>query len=149
MGKYNSKTTEIWCVRCCKLRKVSKSNGKYCSTLCRNNERNYRIYKGLTYSKFKGSRNALKEYYAQCDIPLLISFPFRDELNEFDNLLKTNNMSKSWKQEYGNYILYYFENLKVDKFELYYNEIKNKSSQITITQFEATSGLVRKGYRKC
>src|ERR1035437_3118109 len=134
--KYNSKTTKISCVSCNHDREVSKSNAKYCSTLCRVNERNYRIEKGFTYFVFKGSEKELKEFYNKYNI-FLLSFPFKNDLHEFETIIKTNNLTKSLKHEYGNYILYYFDNLKVDKYELFYNKSKYDALKVIEAKFNA------------
>ena len=117
--KYNSKTTEINCIRCKKKFISRRNDSKTCSKLCRVQEGLERKEKGYIHLMVNGTKKNLIDFYTKISRGAGFSHFFNDD-NEIRSAIRTNDNSKTWKLEAKEFRLAFFPNNKKKPFELYF-----------------------------
>lgn len=125
-NKLTRKTSVIKCINCNKNQKVTRTDAKYCSDLCKKRESLFRIEKGYTFKIGKELNNDLIAFYNERPFQLHPN-PFTKEIKVLIGTKKPDQMTLPWKYEFNNFILYYFPHLKKNKFNLFYNEKSKKT----------------------
>lgn len=124
--KRSRKTSRIWCVNCEKFQNRERCNAKYGSDLCKKNESDLRIKKGYTYEIEDELKKGIIEFYN--DRPRQVhENPFKKEIKEFLLTKKTEGISLAWRHEFDGFILYFFPNQKLKKYDIFYNEKRKKA----------------------
>lgn len=123
--KHNAKTTKIKCVRCEENKIRKRRDAKYCSDLCKVQERLYRIEKGFIKLIVNELEKGLKAFYNE--VQFQHKNPFIKELQDLEETNTPINYNMPFKLEFKDFILYYFSNKRFKKFEIHCNnEIYNK-----------------------
>ena len=121
--KHNSKVTIINCLRCCKAFRSMRNDAKFCSALCRVQERNFRVENGLEYWVFTGSGQNLKSFLLKHN-ELRFNFGFSEDYDDIKCFAEQNDMSKSWKFHSSGFVVYYSPSNKKSPYEMYFNQQK-------------------------
>jgi hypothetical protein len=123
----NSKISKIKCLHCFHIEVVYRNDAKYCSTLCRVQESNFRKEKGLTFLLFEGIEEKLQKFYERFSNILQIN-PLYKDIFEIEKIKNKNatNVIQSWKHEFQDFIMYYFVNVKSKPYQIFCNEQKYK-----------------------
>ena len=123
-SKQNSKTTKIVCFRCGKSQKVLRNDTKFCSDLCRVQERNFRLENGYSKSLFEGKENELRECYGVPPSLFKVNNPLVDDFYVIKYFLETADIDQSWKKEFPGFIVYHFPNSKLNPYQIYCTKAK-------------------------
>ncbi|MES2286769.1 MAG: hypothetical protein V4547_13855 [Bacteroidota bacterium] len=122
--KYNSKTNKIVCFRCGRLKKVLRSDTKFCSDLCRVQERNFRLENGFAKSLFEGKESELQKCYDYPPSLHKVNNPLVKDFLDIKYFLKTVEVDRSWKEKFPGFIVYHFPNNKLKPYQIYCTEDK-------------------------
>ncbi len=125
--KHNSKATKIKCIRCKKEFLAHRNDAKFCSDLCRIQERLERKEKGYIISIVAGNKNEL-ERQLKLEEPKkhFKILPTDNDISKLRNeISKNEDLKISWKFETKGYLLYCFPHLKKKPFELYCTKEQN------------------------
>ena len=114
----NAKLTKIKCLRCNCIKEAQRNDAKFCSDLCRVQERNNRIEKGFDNFIVRGTLHDIKGYFNKYK---MVRFGFYDELNDLQEHIDDADMSVSWKIVIKGILIYYIANNKKKPFEIYFN----------------------------
>jgi hypothetical protein len=129
--KPNSKLTEGKCLRCSIVFKSFRNDARYCSTLCRVQERNYRIENKINNLVSSGSLDELKSFMNRF-LNQSIFKGLEDEFEDFIELyLKTNN-ELGWKYKSKNILVYYFIKKNKKELQLFFDDQLNNKLQVGI-----------------
>ncbi len=134
--KYNSKKTEIYCVRCNNWKIVHRANAKYCSDLCR--VQDYIDKKELGYTKLilKGNADEMKSLLAKLQSGNL-RFQYPHIPKEIEKFMSEIDKEKSNKFDGKEFRIYHIPKNKKKPFELYCKkESKQLFKPITPKQFQ-------------
>ncbi len=125
--KHNSKATKIKCIHCKKDFSANRNDAKFCSNLCRVQERLTRIEKGYTISLVTDNKKELEKLLKSEEPKFLLNIlPTDNDISSLRNEVSKNEESKiSWKFETKGYLLYCFPHLKKKPFELYCTKEQN------------------------
>ena len=125
--KHNSKATKIKCLRCENEFSAHRNDAKFCSDLCRVQERLGRKEKGYIISLVAGNKIELeKEFKVQEPKSLFNIFPIDNDISKLRNeVSKNEDLKLSWKFETKEYLLYCFPHLKKKPFELFCTKEQN------------------------
>ena len=126
LSKYNSKTTEINCIRCRKKFYTPRNHSKTCSELCRVQEGIERKEKGYVHFMIGGTQKVLNDFLTKITSGMGF-LHFSDDANEIQSTIKSNDNSKTWKLEAKGFRLAFFPNNKKKPFELYFVTSKKKT----------------------
>ncbi len=130
--KHNAKLTKINCLRCNVLFNAHRNNAKYCSSLCRVQENNFRKEIGLVNYVFSGTFNELKVNLCTSDFSKL-HYGFDDDFDDIKDIIEIKKLDLPWKYCFKDFIIYHTPHIKKKPFELYFNDSKllkyNKSKQ--------------------
>jgi hypothetical protein len=137
--KYNAKLTKIMCLRCNCIKEAQRNDAKFCSDLCRVQERNDRIEKGYDNFIVQGTLADVKEYFNKYN-KVQFGFGFYDELNDLQEHINDADMSVSWKIVIKGMLAYYIANNKKKPFEIYFNDNYNTK----LAKYELTNSLMKK-----
>ena len=137
--KYNAKLTKIMCLRCKCFKEAQRNDAKFCSDLCRVQERNDRIEKGYDNFIVQGTLADVKEYFNKYN-KVQFSFGFYDELNDLQEHINDADMSVSWKIVIKGMLAYYIANNKKKPFEIYFND----NYKTKLAKYELTNCLMKK-----
>ena len=130
--KPNAKLTKIMCLRCKCFKEAQRNDAKFCSDLCRVQERNDRIEKGYDNFILNGTLHDVKEYFNKYKM-VRFGFGFYDELNDLQEHIDDADMSVSWKIVIKGILVYYIANNKKKPFEIYFNKrYKDKVDQYNL-----------------
>lgn len=122
--KRNSKTSKIECFRCGVLKTVLRNDTKFCSDLCRVQERIFRQGKGYVNLLFDGPESGLVGCYGYPPAIHKINNPLVEDCWDIKNYLKAASAAQSWKKEFRGFIVYYFHNSKGKPYQIYCNDEK-------------------------
>lgn len=143
--KRNSKTTNIKCFRCGQNKKVLRNDTIFCSDLCRVQEHNFRTENGyMTKAKFEGKEHEWKSFFGY---PRGIHEKYSPLIKDYsliDTFISTAPKDQSWKKEFIGFVVYYFHNLKLKPFQIYFTADKFK----TIANFQKLNKKSLGGYRR-
>jgi hypothetical protein len=137
--KYNAKLTKIMCLRCNCIKEAQRNDAKFCSALCRVQERNDRIEKGYDNFIVQGTLHDVKGYFNKYN-KVQFGFGFYDELNDLQEHINDADMSVSWKIVIKGMLAYYIANNKKKPFEIYFND----NYKTKLAKYELTNGLMKK-----
>jgi len=137
--KYNAKLTKIMCLRCNCIKEAQRNDAKFCSDLCRVQERNDRIEKGYDNFIVNGTLHDVKGYFNKYKM-VQFGFGFYDELNDLQEHINDADMSVSWKIVIKGMLAYYIANNKKKPFEIYFNDNYNTK----LAKYELTNSLMKK-----
>lgn len=140
--KPNSKVTKIKCFRCNELFKSRRNDAKFCSSLCRVQERNFRIENGLEYLVFSGTGYKLKMFLFKF-YELKYNFGFSEDYYEIKGFAEQNDMNKSWKFQSNEYIVYYSPTNKKNPYEVYFSQ-KKYGKLMSFNKIESISNVLKK-----
>jgi hypothetical protein len=130
--KPNAKLTKIKCLRCKCFKEAQRNDAKFCSALCRVQERNDRIEKGYDNFIVNGTLHDVKECLNKYN-KVQFGFGFYDELNDLQEHIDDADMSVSWKIVIKGILVYYIANNKKKPFEIYFNKrYKDKVNQYNL-----------------
>lgn len=129
--RHNSKTTEIKCFRCKSFKISQRKTAKFCSTLCRVQERNDRIENGYTHFIVDGTLQQVADFFDEYD-KLEFGFGFFYEYGEIKDYISSADVNLSWKVTLNGFLVYYFANNKKKPFEIYSND----ANQTKFERFE-------------
>jgi hypothetical protein len=136
--KPNAKLTKIKCLRCNCIKEAQRNDAKFCSDLCRVQERNDRIEKGYDNFIVNGTLHDVKEYFNKHKM-VQFCFGFYDELNDLQEHINDADMSVSWKIVIKGILVYYIANNKKKPFEIYFND----NYKTKLATFELTNSLMK------
>jgi hypothetical protein len=147
--KPNAKLTKIKCLRCNCIKEAQRNDAKFCSDLCRVQERNDRIEKGYDNFIVNGTLHDVKECFNKYN-KVQFGFGFYDELNYLQEHIDDSDMSVSWKIVFKGILVYYIANNKKKPFEIYFNDnYKTKLATFELTNIQMKMpqiNIIRKTY---
>lgn len=127
--RYNSKVTEIKCIRCEKEFKSHRNDTKTCSDLCRVQEGIERKEKGYIHRVVFGTKAELDSFLNKLTNWRSV-LRFSTLVNKIRNAIEINDNSNAWKMEDTGFRLTFFPGNKKKPFELYFNEAKFKEMEL-------------------
>lgn len=122
--KRNSKATPIVCFRCGMPKKVHRNDTRFCSDVCRVQERNFRLENGYAESLFEGKVNELKEFYGAPPSSFKVNNPLAKDSYDIKYFLEAADVDQSWKKEFSGFIVYHFPNSKLKPYQIYCTKAK-------------------------
>lgn len=137
--KPNAKLTKIKCLRCNCIKEAQRNDAKFCSDLCRVQERNDRIEKGYDNFIVNGTLYDVKECFNNYN-KVQFGFGFYDDLHDLQEHINDTDMSVSWKIVIKGMLVYYIANNKKKPFEIYFND----NYKTKLANYELTNSLMKK-----
>lgn len=121
--KHNSKTTKIKCVHCNHFKKVQRNDAKWCSSLCKVQESNYRKENAWTEMLFEGTEEQLLKLYGYGPLFVHVN-PLKNDLTLIRRAQEDLGNKESWKSEFPGFILYHFVNRPSKPYQVFCTKAK-------------------------
>ena len=136
--KPNAKLTKIKCLRCNCIKEAQRNDAKFCSALCRVQERNDRIEKGYNNFIVNGTLHDVNQCFNKYN-KVQFGFGFYDDLHDLQEHINDADMSVSWKIVIKGILIYYIANNKKKPFEIYFND----NYKTKLAKYELANSLMK------